>query len=160
MGRKIRTTLPLLALAVEQDGFHLMTKASANGQTINLLIDTGASRSVFDNASLERILQIQVDSLEQNHQLSAGIGTNQLESRFLQLHRFRLGDLEISDYQAVLIDMGDVNRLYTQLGLPAIEGILGGDILKEMNAIIDYGKLQMTLTKPPVRKAIYSIQLV
>ncbi len=160
MGRIIRTILPLVSLAVEQDGFHLMTKASANGQPVNLLIDTGASRSVFDNASLERILNINVDTLEQNHQMSAGIGTNQLESRFLQLSSFRLGDFDIRDYQAVLIDMQEVNRLYTQLGLPVIEGILGGDILMEMKAVIDYRHLQMTLIKPPVRKAIYSIQLV
>ncbi len=157
MAKRVKTKISLQKVAVEQDGFHIMCSAFANGQPINLLIDTGASRTVFDNESMERILGIDISGLENNQQLSAGIGTTNLESRFLQLQYLTLGDLSIQYYQSVLIDMSQVNMLYRSLGLPAIEGILGGDLLMELKAVIDYKKMEMTLYKPAKRKSTYTV---
>jgi len=157
VAKKVKTKISLQKVAVEQDGYHLMCTAYANGQSVNLLIDTGASRTVFDNESMERILDINLTDLENNQQLSAGIGTTNLESRFLTLHHLTLGDLSIQNYQSVLIDMAQVNQLYRSLGLPAIEGILGGDLLMELKAVIDYRKMEMTLFKPAKKKAIYTV---
>jgi predicted aspartyl protease len=157
VAKRVKTKISLQKVAVEQDGYHVMCSAIANGQPINLLIDTGASRTVFDNESMERILGIDISGLENNQQLSAGIGTTNLESRFLQLQHLTLGDLSIQNYQSVLIDMSQVNMLYRSLGLPAIEGILGGDLLMELKAVIDYKKMEMTLYKPAKRKSTYTV---
>lgn len=147
-------------VAVENDGFHIMLTARANDKPLNMLIDTGASRTVFDNNSLERILGIDINSLKNNQQLSAGIGSTSLESRFLLLDSFRLGNLSIQNYNTVLIDMSQINQLYTKLGLPAIEGILGGDLLMELKSRIDYREMEICLYKPPVRKSIYKVLYV
>jgi hypothetical protein len=53
--------------------------------------------------------------------------------------------------------MSQVNMLYRSLGLPAIEGILGGDLLMELKAVIDYKKMEMTLYKPAKRKSTYTV---
>ncbi len=144
--------LPLQLLQVESDGCHLMCEAEVEGRKINMLIDTGASRTVFDSISLQKSLGIDITTLQSNERLSAGIGTTSLESLFLQIESFKIGEVLISDYQAVLIDLGQVNTMYTSLGLPAIEGVLGGDLLISMRAVIDYRLMTMKLRKP--RKAL------
>lgn len=42
------TTIPLQILPIENDGFHLMIVVKINRKNANLIIDTGASRTVFD----------------------------------------------------------------------------------------------------------------
>jgi len=34
-----------------------------------------------------------------------------------------------------------VNQTYQAIGLPAIDGILGGDLMVKTRAVIDYGKM-------------------
>ena len=145
------STLPLQLLYVESDGCHLMCEVEVEGVKVNMLIDTGASRTVFDSISLQQMLGIDISTLQSNERLSAGIGTNSLESLFLEISEFRIGEVIIKDYQAVLIDLGQVNAMYTSLGLPAIEGVLGGDLLISLRAVIDYRQLIMKIRKPAKR---------
>ena len=42
------TSLPLKLLIIEGDGFHIMLHAKINGKKAAMLIDTGASKTVFD----------------------------------------------------------------------------------------------------------------
>lgn len=139
--------IPLQLLLVESDGCHLMCKALVEGREINLLLDTGASRTVFDSKSMELSLGIDPENLPSNERLSAGIGSTSLESRFFTIRELRLGDICLNDYPSVLIDMDQVNTMYTSLGLPAIEGVLGGDLLHSLQAVIDYRKLSMKIRK-------------
>lgn len=147
------SALSLQLLQVESDGCHLMCQAEVEGKKINMLIDTGASRTVFDSVTLQKTLGLDITTLQSNERLSAGIGTTSLESLFLQISEFRIGEISISDYQAVLIDLDHVNTMYTSLGLPAIEGVLGGDLLIAMRAVIDYRKLVMKIRKPGKKSA-------
>ena len=140
--------LPLQLLEVESDGCHLMCKATVEGREINMLIDTGASRTVFDSVSIQAILGTDLTTLQSNERLSAGIGTTSLESLFLHIKKFGIGAVTVKNYQAVLIDLGQVNNMYTALGLPAIEGVLGGDLLISLRAVIDYRKMTLKLYKP------------
>lgn len=141
--------LPLQLLEVESDGCHLMCKATVEGKEINMLIDTGASRTVFDSASIQSLLGTDLNALQSNERLSAGIGSTSVESLFLHVKAFKIGSIRIRNYQAVLIDLSQVNNMYTSLGLPAIEGVLGGDLLISLGAIIDYRKMTIKLRKPP-----------
>jgi len=144
--------IPLLLLSVEQEGFHIMLTALVNGHSINMLIDTGASRTVFDSNRLQELLKFDPNSVEKNERLSTGIGTTTLESQVLILKEFNLGGALFKEYPAVMIDLSQVNQTYTSLKLPAIEGVLGGDILVEGKAVIDYKKNTLKLVIPKLRK--------
>jgi len=140
--------LPLRLLAVEEDGFHVMVSAMVNGHAINLLIDTGASRTVFDSNRLQELLQFGPETVEKNERLSTGIGTTTLESQVFMMKELNLGGAVFHAYAGVMIDLSQVNSSYTSLGLPAIEGVLGGDILVKGKALIDYKKMTLRLTIP------------
>jgi len=139
----MKEDIPIRMISIENDGFHLMVKAKINGRKINMLIDTGASRTVFD---LNRIIGlIDADKLQKNDRLSAGLGTNTMESQLVILEKLEFAKIKIKNYNAVLIDMSHVNNMYESIKLPAIDGVLGSDLLLMFKAVINYNKKLLKL---------------
>ena len=138
------TTLSLEIFPIEDDGFHLKTILLLNGKTANVIIDTGASRSVFDENRIVDFLGH--DKLEDHDRLSSGLGTNTMTSKKVQIDKVELGDITINNYDATILDLSHVNSSYEKLGLSPIDGILGGDILFDYNAVIDYKNERIVLT--------------
>ena len=137
------TYIDIDILTIEEDGSHLICKAKVNGKNVRLLIDTGASRTVFDQ---ERIQQfVSNETFVKNEKLSTGLGTNSMPTSTVSLKSFKLGDLKIENFTAVLLDLQHVNSTYGSLGHSAIDGVLGNDILMKHKAIIDYSKKVLKL---------------
>lgn len=140
------TVLPIDVVAIEEDGFHLMLTAMVNGIPARLLIDTGASRSVFDASRLQRFFD-EAPDLAENEQKSTGLGTRNMESQALYLEELRIGELSIRKYPAVVLDMSHVNASYEDLGLAPIDGVLGSDIMMKYGAKVDYRTRSMKINK-------------
>lgn len=140
----MQTRIHLELLPIEDDGFHILMGGMINGKPARLLIDTGASRTVFD---LERIrLFLPEDHpLEKIDKLSTGLGTNTMESQVVVLEKFRLGRITLENYKAVALNMEHINQSYRMLGYPLIDGVLGGDLLLQLSAVIDYKNMQIRL---------------
>ena len=134
----MRTLLP-----IEEDGYHIFIEAVINGRKARLLIDTGASRTVFDMKRIRKFLWKGDNNFEKIDKLSTGLGTNTMESHSVILEEFRLGETIFTDYLAVVLNMGHVNKSYRMLGHHQIDGVLGGDLLYELKAVIDYRRKQV-----------------
>ena len=78
--------------------------------------------------------------------MTAGVGSSDLESATFRIDAFSLGDMEIFDYEAVALDLENIHEMYGKLGLPHIDGILGGDLLKRHKAVINYRNKKLRLT--------------
>ena len=130
-------------IPIEDDGYHIFIDASINGKIARLLIDTGASRTVFDAGRIKAFLDQEDHEFEKIDKLSTGLGTNTMESHSVVLKEFTLGDTTFSDYYTVVLNMEHVNQSYRMLGYPEIDGVLGGDLLHELKAVIDYRKKQI-----------------
>ena len=140
------TFVPLEIQAIEEDGFHLMVKVEVNGIPARMLVDTGASRSVFDQERIGRFFEEMPDMAE-NQQKSTGLGTRDMQSQALYLNTLSIGELIIRKYPAVVLDMSHVNISYSELGMEPIDGVLGSDILMKYGAVIDYGKRILRINK-------------
>lgn len=137
----MQTTLPFEIIPIEEDGFHLQIKVIINGMVANLILDTGASRSVFDQT---RIAQFTKNShIEDLDRLSTGLGTNTMTSKKVTLEKLQLNNIVIENYEATILDLTHVNESYEKLNLELIDGVLGSDILVDYKAIIDYGKKEL-----------------
>ena len=136
--------VPLQLLDIEGEGFHIMLKGTIHGKTANFLIDTGASRSVFDPNTISTF----IDDLqfEKKEGMTAGVGSSDLESSTFQIDEFSLGELEIHDYEAVALDLENIHEMYGKLDLPHIDGIVGGDLLKRHKAVINYRSKKVRFT--------------
>lgn len=133
-------SIPIKILKLD-DGFHLLINIRVNGKHARLLIDTGASHTVFDK---ERIVNfIKKEKVEKHDKLSTGLGTSNMKSHLAVIENISLGKIEIRNYKTVVIDLSHVNVAYKHMKQKPIDGILGSDILKKHKAVIDYGKKKL-----------------
>lgn len=141
------TTIPFKILSLDAEGFHLMIKIKINGKAANLIVDTGASKTVLDKTRVSKY--VKETDFKTHDKLSSGLGTNTMESQTTVLKKMKIGELELTDYVTVLLDLSHVNSSYDQIGLKPVEGVLGSDILLQYNAVIDYEKkvLKLKFTK-------------
>jgi len=136
--------VPIQLLDIEGEGFHIMVKGLIHGKEANFLIDTGASRSVFDPKTITTF--IDGVTFEQKDGMTAGVGSSDLESSTFHIDVFSIGDMEITHYEAVALDLENIHEMYDKLGLPHIDGIIGGDLLKSKKAVINYRNKKLRLT--------------
>ncbi len=145
------TTIPFKVLNIDNEGFHLLIKLRINRKMAKLIVDTGASKTVFDKSRIEEFVAER--NFNVHEKLSTGLGTSTMQSQTTRIKKMKIGEIEILDYQAVLLDLSHVNQSYAQIGLPQVDGVLGSDILLHYHAIIDYEKKILKL-KYSKRKAV------
>lgn len=137
--------IPLEIIAIEDDGFHLMTEVSLNGHAARVLLDTGASRTAFDKSRIGHFFLEEEPEFMDNEKPSTGLGSGDMQSMAVYIGEMAIGELKIRNYPAVVLDMGHVNNSYQSLGFKPIDGVLGSDILMKYGAVIDYGKARMRI---------------
>ena len=136
--------VPIQLLDIEGEGFHIMVEGTIHGKEAHFLIDTGASRSVFDPKTIASFIDGIV--FEKKEGMTAGVGSSDLESATFVIDVFSIGEMEITDYEGVALDLDNVHELYAKLGLPHIDGIVGGDLLKRYKMVIKYKGKKLRLT--------------
>jgi len=144
--------IPIEIVPIEGDGYHLVVHVVVNSYPARMLVDTGASRSVFDINRIGNFFPEEMPELEENIQKSTGLGTREMKSQALYLDELWIGDLLIRKYPAVVLEMSHVNASYEELGLPHIDGVLGSDILMKYGAKIDYKNELLRINLRRVRK--------
>lgn len=129
-------SLPIQLLLIEDDGVHLLVEAKAGRRKIRLIVDTGASRTVFDKTRMEQLFPNQV--IEQSNALTTGLGTNSFPGATAKISSLRLGGLKINNLPVLVLDLSHVNASYMALGFEPFDGVLGSDLMLEYNALIDF----------------------
>lgn len=144
--RTIRVPLKLINL--QDDGFHLLVEIVVFGETHFAVLDTGASRSVFDKALIEKHLP--QDDIEIVNSAEENIATTLFSTSSTAqaiMPKLKIGKLKIKNYHAVGLDLASVNEAYAHLGHPLIAGIIGGDILFKYKGRINYKRMLLKLYK-------------
>ena len=135
--------IDLIKVEIPPKGVHLLVEGKLDEKPLRLVIDTGASRSVLD-----------YNYLQENHRelelmggdsYSTGVGSSGMQNYTVHLSKLKLGELLISDLEAVVMDLEHVIQSYIQIDQPPIYGIIGGDILDRYQVSIDYKKQQLIL---------------
>ncbi|RZK50475.1 MAG: hypothetical protein EOO99_02220 [Pedobacter sp.] len=128
--------VPIKIISLENDSFHLLVEIVVFKETHWAVLDTGASRSVFDKNFMEKHLPIL--RIEEESQAATIFSTNQTVVG--EIPSWQIGRLTLSNYTAIGLDLSGVSDTYQTLGHPAIKAIIGGDILMQNHAKIDYKK--------------------
>lgn len=135
--------VPLILINLQDDGFHLLVEIVVFGQTVFAVLDTGASRSVFDKGLMEK--HVKEISVNEETQAATIFSTSTTLTGVIPI--IKIGGLTLKNYPAVAIDLQSVTDTYLTLGHPAIAGIIGGDILMEYKAKIDYRRQTLKFYK-------------
>jgi hypothetical protein len=144
-GKKRNFTTPLHIIDLHEDGFHPLIEIILFGKHFTLVLDTGASKTAFDQTML--LLAEENTILNTSDRLSTGLGTNSMASSTALITNLYIGDLLIDEFDVAVLDLSSINNAYRQLGHPEVLGVLGGDILMKYKALINYGDRQLLLKK-------------
>jgi len=134
---------PLQVIDLHEDGVHLLINISIFGKPFVLVLDTGASKTAFDQSLLLKANDKLTVTM--SDRLSTGLGTNTMASSTVIINDLYIGSLLIDEFEAAVLDLSTINIAYGQLGHPEVLGVLGGDILMKYKAVIDYGKGSLIL---------------
>lgn len=132
-------------IKVEEKGIHLLVDAVVNDQPAKFIVDTGASQTVMDKEQSKKFIGSM--SVEESETKSKGLGTDSMQSFTTSLNSLQIGEMKIEDQDIVLLDLSHVVNSYLEMGLPAVDGVIGGDILSARKAVIDYGKESITFSE-------------
>lgn len=141
----MRYKIPIEIIELESDNYHLiLTGVFADGVKGNWVIDTGASKTVFDKNLVELIESIE-DETEDLH--AANMSEEPLTTSLAYLKPFSLGKLKVPQRKVALLDMNHINDLYSKVTELKVCGLLGSDFLLENKAVIDYKRKVLKLEK-------------
>jgi hypothetical protein len=124
-------------LEIDGGGTHIAVKCKINGKKCVMLIDTGASNSVFDSES--DIFQGSEMEVVDDNGMGSGFNSELPQLVTGEIESIKLGRMDIKNITVFFTPMSHINHLYKKLKLPRITGILGSDLLLEYNAVIDFG---------------------
>jgi clan AA aspartic protease (TIGR02281 family) len=113
---------------------HFEIDAHINGEQARLLIDTGASGTVVDRASVERFCLETAESKAK----AGGIGTTQHAVEVGVVKSLDLGLMQVNQWRVAVIDLSHVSQSLIAHGGQEIHGVIGGDLMSKKSAIIDY----------------------
>ncbi len=120
---------------------HIIIECKVNSINGKFIIDTGASNSCIDYLLVEKF---NLSFKKYNEQASSA--TNQInETFFSKKNNLEIAGLIKNNFEIVLFDMSHINNSFNEKNIDEIDGIIGGDILMEFNANINYLNKKITL---------------
>ncbi|SRR5690606_124621 len=129
--------IPLSVCNLQGDGYHILLKVELFDKTFHMVVDTGASKTVLDR---DMLLQsgIAETAFQHTDVLSTGLGTNSMQSHILDLPYLKIGPWHTKNLQVAVLDLSAINYAYEQMNFPKVVGVLGGDVLMQFGAVINY----------------------
>lgn len=132
----IEQSIKFETIEFEAGNYHIFVEARTNRKKIRLLIDTGASKTVFDKQSIIRLLGSKPKN--QTYAESIGLGTEMVRTEMIILPGLHFEKLKLKKVEVALVDLAHINDAYAMLGLKPIDGVLGCDLLVRLNANINF----------------------
>jgi len=123
---------------------HFELEALVNGQPARLLLDTGASHTVFATPSASRLGLRTAPSADR----AGGVGTSDHATETTSVGELRLGAVLLRNVAAWTFDLGHVNRALEARGGGAVDGAVGADVLRPAEAVIDFARAMLYLRSP------------
>jgi clan AA aspartic protease (TIGR02281 family) len=120
---------------------HFEIAAEVNGHVARLVLDTGASRTVFATSSAERFGLQTTPSEERAH----GVGASDHETATTTVAELRLGAVRLRAVAVWTFDLGHLNRALEARGGTPVDGVVGADVLRPAEAVIDYARATLYL---------------
>ena|SRR3990172_8994857 len=123
------------------DGVHYIISCLINDKNANLILDTGASRTMIDFDQINSFLK-GGEIIEMCKPIE-GIGGSSSQVNQVQIDKFQIDNLLFENYIFLFSSMKAINAQYKTFGLKRIQGILGSDLLSQGKAKIDLLKVKI-----------------
>ncbi|MFK2819323.1 retropepsin-like aspartic protease [Flavobacteriaceae sp. LMIT009] len=120
---------------------HFELKATINGVKGRFILDTGASNSCIGFDSIDNFnLKVEASDVK-----AAGAGATEMETQISNKNNVKIGKWKQKKVSLVLFNLVHVNTALVNHKSKPVDGIIGADILKKGDAVIDYKKKYLYL---------------
>ncbi|WP_299098554.1 retropepsin-like aspartic protease [uncultured Winogradskyella sp.] len=120
---------------------HFEIKATINGVKGQFILDTGASNSCVGFEAIERFnLKVKDSEIK-----AVGAGASDMLTQISTSNSIKVGKWKKNRVALILFNLSHVNNGLINHNAEPVDGIIGADILKKGNAIIDYEKKYLYL---------------
>ena len=120
---------------------HILIECEINHVSGIFLVDTGASNSCINYISASKFNVEFKKSTEK-----ASSATNKInETYHSKNNTLKVGDCKKNGFDFVLFDMTFINNSLKEKKIKEIDGIIGSDILNELNACVNYKNKEISL---------------
>ncbi len=113
---------------------HYQAAVNAAGHRLLLIVDSGASTSVLDNASAVRLGL----NLRRSRARVSGLGAPSQRALRATLEDVRIGSLRLDSIPVVVLDLSHVNQSLQDEGIELADGVIGADLLAQRRAVFDF----------------------
>ena len=138
-------TIAIRVVELEEDNYHLMVTGTFPDETEgHWIIDTGASKTVFDKTLTDHYKIL--DSEHLGEMQSAGLGVDYIETEVGEIPFVTFNGYTTINLKVALIDLTHINNLYEKYTDLKICGLIGSDFLFKHKAIIDYSTMKLNIT--------------
>lgn len=120
---------------------HIIVECKINNIKGTFIVDTGASKSCI-NFKLARKFNIKY---EKSQEKASSASSKINETYYSKNNILKIGNCQKIDFEIILFDMTFINNSIKGKDLYEVDGILGGDILNEFNACVNYKKKEILL---------------
>ena len=116
---------------------HFSIEGAAADESLDLIVDTGASHTVLD---VERAARFGLTT-EDRGSRATGVGMSSQSVQSGRLANVTFGLVRFDSLRVSVLDLSPVNRVLRRMGNDPVDGIIGADVLMARRAVIDYGNL-------------------
>lgn len=138
----MKISLPFTIKELEKSSFHPLVEAELDGKIVNLIIDTGASRTVFNKNIVAGFPIISIDNEEP---FAAGINAERMSIEQIKIDFIKIGGASFYDMIVFSTNLDAISNLYEEMAGIRIEGLLGCDFLIQYKAVLDFNKNHISL---------------
>lgn len=124
----------------------LVVTLKLNGTQGTFILDTGAGNSILANSQKSKF-GLEEKAIQASAETGLGFGGSGIALETAIISELTIGRLKLHDFPLFLMDMQELNAGFEAEGIQAIDGVLGADILFMLNAIIDYKKRLLILSR-------------
>lgn len=133
---------PIILLELSPLAYHIIIEIKIGRKNVRMLIDTGASQTLFgENFAKEN--NFEFDEMGDEN-VALGIGIGDLSPKLGKTPKLKIGDITIKNLYCIILPIEHVNSTYNSLGIKPIDGIIGMDLLKTLNAKLDLEEMTLT----------------
>ena len=126
---------------LEANTYHPLIKAEFTGlEEYWWVIDTGASKSVFDSSLTDHFQANEDESV-----MATGLGKEVVETNSGTVTELMLGGLSFGPLKVALVDFEHINNEYAKFSDKKIAGLIGCDFLYSRKAVLDFEQAKITL---------------
>ena len=120
---------------------HIQIECKINYVSGIFIVDTGASNSCINYLSSTKF-NVEV---KKSNETASSATTEISETYYSRNNKLKIADFQKNNFDLVLFDMTFINNSLNEKGVSKVDGIIGSDILNELNACVNYKKKEISL---------------